>query len=497
MRLRALAKINLGLDILRKREDGYHEVRMIMQTIQMYDVLEMKRVRKPGISLSVNYSYIPNDERNLVYKAAKLLMDEFQVKGGVDIHLEKFIPVAAGMAGGSSDAAAALVGINRLFKLGLSQKELMDRAVNIGADVPYCVMRGTALAEGIGEKLTRITQVPDCFVLIGKPGINVSTKAAYESLQLDKISSHPDIDGMIGDIERGDLLAMTQKMGNVFEPGIIEKYPVIGEIKALMESHGALKAMMSGSGPTVFGIFDDREKMEAAAEVLRESRLAKTVFNTLRQAILKGELKPGERLMEIALAERLGVSRTPIREAMRKLEQEGLVVMIPRRGAQVANITEKDLNDVLEVRIALENVAIEKACARMTEEEMRRLWLAAKEFEHTIAEGNLVKLAEADVAFHEVIYQASDNKRLIQVLNNMREQIYRYRVEYLKEGETRDVLVKEHEELTKAIRERDVERAKQLSFQHIENQRMAIMRSIEAEDAERERAEKEKSRGHR
>lgn len=279
MRLRALAKINLGLDILRKREDGYHEVRMIMQTIQMYDVLEMKRVRKPGISLSVNYSYIPNDERNLVYKAAKLLMDEFQVKGGVDIHLEKFIPVA-GMAGGSSDAAAALVGINRLFKLGLSQKELMDRAVNIGADVPYCVMRGTALAEGIGEKLTRITQVPDCFVLIGKPGINVSTKAAYESLQLDKISSHPDIDGMIGDIERGDLLAMTQKMGNVFEPGIIEKYPVIGEIKALMESHGALKAMMSGSGPTVFGIFDNREKMEAAAEVLRESRLAKTVFAT-------------------------------------------------------------------------------------------------------------------------------------------------------------------------------------------------------------------------
>ena len=280
MRLRALAKINLGLDILGKREDGYHEVRMIMQTIQMYDVLEMKKKKEPGISLSVNYPFIPNDERNLVYKAAKLLMDEFQIEQGVSIRLDKFIPVAAGMAGGSSDAAAALVGMNRLFKLGLSEQDLMDRAVNIGADVPYCVMRGTALAEGIGEKLTRISQVPDCFVLIGKPGINVSTKAAYESLQLDKISSHPDIDGMIGDIERGDLLAMTQKMGNVFEPGIIEKYPVIGEIKALMESHGALKAMMSGSGPTVFGIFDDREKMEAAAEVLRESRLAKTVFAT-------------------------------------------------------------------------------------------------------------------------------------------------------------------------------------------------------------------------
>ena len=280
MRLRAFAKINLGLDILRKREDGYHEVRMIMQTIQMYDVLEMKRVKKPGISLSVNYPYIPSDERNLVYKAAKLLMDEFQVKEGVDIRLEKFIPVAAGMAGGSSDAAAAMVGINHLFKLGLSEKDLMDRAVNIGADVPYCIMRGTALAEGIGEKLTRIAQVPDCYVLIGKPGIGVSTKTAYESLQLDKIQSHPDIDGMIRDIENGNLLAMTDKMGNVFESGIIGKYPVIGEIKDLMEVNGALKAMMSGSGPTVFGIFDDREKMEAAAAVLRQSNLAKTVFAT-------------------------------------------------------------------------------------------------------------------------------------------------------------------------------------------------------------------------
>ena len=257
MRLRAFAKINLGLDILRKREDGYHEVRMIMQTIQMYDVLEMKKVKKPGISLSVNYPYIPSDERNLVYKAAKLLMD-----------------------GGSSDAAAAMVGINHLFKLGLSEKDLMDRAVNIGADVPYCIMRGTALAEGIGEKLTRIAQVPDCYVLIGKPGIGVSTKTAYESLQLDKIQSHPDIDGMIRDIENGNLLAMTDKMGNVFESGIIGKYPVIGEIKDLMEANGALKAMMSGSGPTVFGIFDDREKMEAAAAVLRQSNLAKTVFAT-------------------------------------------------------------------------------------------------------------------------------------------------------------------------------------------------------------------------
>ena len=280
MRLRALAKINLGLDILRKREDGYHEVRMIMQTIQMYDVLEMKRVRKPGISLSVNYSYIPNDERNLVYKAAKLLMDEFQVKGGVDIHLEKFVPVAAGMAGGSSDAAAAFVGVNRMFHLGLTEEQLMERAVKVGADVPYCIMRGTALAEGIGEKLKRLPKVPECYVLVGKPGINVSTKTAYENLNLAGIGKHPDIDGLIRDIECGDLYAMASKMENVFEPGIIRQYPVIGNIKELMEEKGALKAMMSGSGPTVFGIFDNRDKMAAAARSLRKSGLAKTVFAT-------------------------------------------------------------------------------------------------------------------------------------------------------------------------------------------------------------------------
>ena len=206
--------------------------------------------------------------------------------------------------------------------------------------------------------------------------------------------------------------------------------------------------------------------------------LRDVVFNTLRQAILKGELKPGERLMEIALAEKLGVSRTPIREAMRKLEQEGLVVMIPRRGAQVANITEKDLNDVLEVRIALENVAIEKACDRMSEEEMSRLWLAAKEFEHTIAEGNLVKLAEADVAFHDVIYQATNNERLIQLLNNLREQMYRYRIEYLKDVKSRRSLVEEHDALYERMKNRDLAGAQKMIREHIERQQESIMQTV-------------------
>ena len=187
----------------------------------------------------------------------------------------------------------------------------------------------------------------------------------------------------------------------------------------------------------------------------------------------------------------LGYPKQTVNSALKKLEQEGLVVMIPRRGAQVASITEKDLNDVLEVRIALENVAIEKACKLITEEELGRLWVAAKEFEKTKAEGNLVRLAETDVAFHEIIYQASDNKRLNQVLNNLREQMYRYRVEYLKEEQTRNLLVNEHEELVKAIRDGNVERAQEISFNHLENQRKAIIRTIRAENEAKEDKKKE------
>ena len=278
--LKALGKINLGLDVLGRRENGYHDVRMVMQTVYLYDQIRMEKTKKPGIELLTNLFYLPVNENNLAYQAADLLMKEFHVKEGVKITLDKHIPVAAGMAGGSSNAAAVLFGINRMFSLGLSQKELMERGVTLGADVPYCVMRGTVLAEGIGEILTPLPACPKCHVLIAKPPISVSTKLVYEKLDSHEIENHPDIDGMILDIQNGDLQGMTAKMGNVFEPGIIGQYPVIQEIKDLMESHGALKAMMSGSGPTVFGIFDSQEKMNAAAKILRESNLAKTVFGT-------------------------------------------------------------------------------------------------------------------------------------------------------------------------------------------------------------------------
>ena len=280
MRLRALAKINLGLDVLRKREDGYHEVRMVMQTIRMYDQLDITRNIQPGIHIKTNLPYLPVNENNLVFKAAKLLMDEFQIQEGLSIQLKKVIPVSAGMAGGSSDAAAALVGVNKIFALGLSRKELMERGRQIGADVPYCVMRGTALAEGIGEILTPLPPVPQGYVLVGKPGVNVSTKFVYGRLDAANLKEHPDIDGMVAALGQKDLRQVADKLGNVLETVTVPEYPVIDEIKKSMVRWGALNALMSGSGPTVFGLFDDREKAEYASEKLKKSRLVKQTFLT-------------------------------------------------------------------------------------------------------------------------------------------------------------------------------------------------------------------------
>ena len=183
MQLKALAKINLGLDVLRRREDGYHEGRMIMQTVHIFDQLQLEKKQDTGISVRTNLYYLPENENNLVYKAAKLLWDEFGLPGGISIQLKKYIPVAAGMAGGSSDAAAVLFGMNRMYDLGLSMEELMQRGVKIGADVPYCIMRGTALAEGIGEVLSPLPPMPPCTILVAKPGIGVSTRFVFENLK--------------------------------------------------------------------------------------------------------------------------------------------------------------------------------------------------------------------------------------------------------------------------------------------------------------------------
>lgn len=278
--LKALAKINLGLDVVRRREDGYHEVRMIMQTIQLYDRLDIKRTQEPGIQIQTNLSFLPVNENNLIYKAAKLLMDEFSITDGVSVKLDKRIPVAAGMAGGSTDAAAMLIGVNRLFSLGLTKRQLMERGVQIGADVPYCIMRGTALAEGIGEALSPLPPMVKCPVLIAKPSISVSTKFVYQNLKLDDTTIHPDIDRLIDDIKAKNLHDIAAHMGNVLETVTIPNYPVIDEIKKHMLSNGAVGAMMSGSGPTVFGLFDDEDTAKKAYKAMRSSYLARQVYLT-------------------------------------------------------------------------------------------------------------------------------------------------------------------------------------------------------------------------
>ena len=280
IKLKALAKINLGLDVVRRREDGYHEVRMVMQTIHLYDQLLIQKSETPGIQIHSNLSFLPVNENNLVYKAGKLLMDEFDIHTGVSVELNKRIPVAAGMAGGSTDAAAMLYGMNQLFGLKLNRKDLMERGVQIGADVPYCIMRGTALAEGIGEKLSSLPPMVKCPVLIAKPAVSVSTKFVYQNLKLNEQTPHPDIDALITDIRNSDLDNICADMGNVLETVTIPNYPVIAQIKEQMLKSGAKASMMSGSGPTVFGLFGDEETARRARAEMKASGLAKQVYLT-------------------------------------------------------------------------------------------------------------------------------------------------------------------------------------------------------------------------
>ncbi|MDO5339980.1 MAG: 4-(cytidine 5'-diphospho)-2-C-methyl-D-erythritol kinase [Eubacteriales bacterium] len=280
IRLKARAKINLGLDVIGRRENGYHDVRMVMQTVGLYDRIIMTRILGEDIRIKTNIGFLPVNENNLVYKAIMLMKNKYNLEGGIEVDLNKFIPVAAGMAGGSSDAASALFGMNRLYELNVPMKELMNIGVEIGADVPYCLMRGTALAEGIGEKLTRLPDMPFCHILIAKPPVNVSTKLVYENLDSTEVESHPDIDGIIEAIKLKDVALVASRMGNVLESVTVPLYPVIDSIKKDMIEHGAINAMMSGSGPTVFGIFPDEQSMVSCQQFLRQKGEARQVYTT-------------------------------------------------------------------------------------------------------------------------------------------------------------------------------------------------------------------------
>lgn len=276
--LKALGKINLGLDVLGRRENGYHDVRMVMQTLYLYDNVTLIKKEEPGIEIESNLYFLPKDSGNIAWKAANLLMEEFHIPGGIKIILNKYIPVAAGMAGGSSNAAAVLYGMNKMYKLGLSQQELMDRGVKLGADVPYCIMRGTVLAEGIGEILSPLPPMPKCQVLIAKPPVSVSTKAVYEAIDSKEIADHPDIDGILEGLKNQDLDKIASSMGNVLEKVTIDMHPEIAQIKNCMLENGAVGAMMSGSGPTVFGIFRDRAAAQKAYDKVKEQGIAKQVY---------------------------------------------------------------------------------------------------------------------------------------------------------------------------------------------------------------------------
>lgn len=281
---KAYAKINLGLDVLRRRPDGYHEVKMIMQTIGIYDTLTFRKRESRGFSpdivLSADNKELTCDKNNLIWKAAELIMEAYDIREGVDITLEKRIPIAAGMAGGSTDAAAVFHGLNELFGLSMSLEDMKKMGVRIGADVPYCLMGGTALSEGIGEILTALPAPPEAYLLIAKPPISVSTRFVYENLHVDCLKYHPDIDGMVEAIRKGDLKGVTDRMGNVLETVTVKEYPVIARIREEMRSGGAKNALMSGSGPTVFGIYKEKEKAEKSCKAIEELGLARQLFVT-------------------------------------------------------------------------------------------------------------------------------------------------------------------------------------------------------------------------
>ncbi len=278
--IKAYAKINLGLDIIGRREDGYHLLRMVMQSIGLADRLVISNNNTGKIRIRTNLEYLPTGPKNLVYRAAELICGEYGIKDGIDVSIDKRIPVAAGLAGGSSDAAAAIIALDSLFELGMSTADMCRLGTSIGADVPFCIMGGTALAEGIGEVLTPLPAMPECHILLVKPGFGISTKDAYRAVDARPIEQHPDIDAIVNALGRGDLGDICSHMGNVLESVSCPDHPAIGQIKARMREYGAKNAMMSGSGPTVFGIFDDRAAAQRAYIDLKGSEYGKDTFLT-------------------------------------------------------------------------------------------------------------------------------------------------------------------------------------------------------------------------
>ena len=257
---KAPAKINLAIDVLSKRSDGYHDVAMIMQSIALYDVVTVKPIRGGKITVITDSDIVPNGSSNIAYKTAEFLKNKYNVKDGVEIYIEKNIPIAAGLAGGSADAAATIKLLNKAWRLKMSWIEMQEISKKIGSDVPFCIEGGTALAEGLGEKLTRLKPLPECYILLAKPEMSISTKEAYQGINIKEIKERPDIRGMIEALKKGSLPDIASRLCNVLENVTVKKCGDIPDIKRKLMEYGALGSVMSGSGPTVFGIFDDQNK---------------------------------------------------------------------------------------------------------------------------------------------------------------------------------------------------------------------------------------------
>ena len=277
--LKAYAKINLGLDIAGKREDGYHLLKTVFQTIDIHDNVNVRKTES-GIILKTNKPYIPTDEKNIAYKAALKIISKYNLKAGVRIDIGKNIPVGGGMAGGSTDGAAVILAMNKLFNLNMSLTEMDEIAVGLGADVPFCLRKGTYLAEGIGEKLKKLNDIPDADILIFHPAFSVSTKWAYEKADAIKNPKHPQMDKVLDAIEKSDLKEISKYIENSFEEIVGEIHPEIFEIKKIMEDEGALKALMTGSGSSIFGIFESKEKAEKASLKLKQDYGNKNAYIT-------------------------------------------------------------------------------------------------------------------------------------------------------------------------------------------------------------------------
>lgn len=268
MKIKAYAKVNISLDIVGKREDGYHILEMIMQTIDLYDEINIEKQKK-DITIKCNKPYVPTDERNLAYRAAKLFMEKYNIDSGVNINIKKNIPVSAGLAGGSTDGAAVLKLMNKLFEINASDEELMEIGLKLGADVPYCIKGGTALCKGIGEEVTKLKDFKDKILVLVKPPFGVSTKSVYQEFDLGKVRSHPNTETLIKAIESNDLKLVSNNMKNLLENVTLRKHKVLINIKEEMKNTGAIAAMMSGSGPTVFAFFDDMLKAQKCFEKMK------------------------------------------------------------------------------------------------------------------------------------------------------------------------------------------------------------------------------------